>query len=126
MSGHYIETCKECGRIIGQCRCMNCDKIAKWSICEKCKAKSDEGVAAPGNFGDDLAIVINAIVDYQNGYDACTKRVTETMDMWADNAPEKAGALIRDIKDRLLAFIVVNRPGDDDEMSWDKAKGGKP
>jgi len=38
-SGHYIKRCSRCNTIIGQCRCLSCDKIIEWGICESCKGK---------------------------------------------------------------------------------------
>lgn len=37
---HYKIVCRSCGDIIGQCRCMACDKIVKTELCYKCKEKS--------------------------------------------------------------------------------------
>lgn len=37
MSGHYIEKCKKCGKVISQCRCMSCDKtIIVKDLCNEC------------------------------------------------------------------------------------------
>jgi hypothetical protein len=34
---HYVEYCSECNKLIGQCRCMNCDKQVVYGICsEEC------------------------------------------------------------------------------------------
>lgn len=36
---HYVEKCKECSRIIGQCRCPALDKAVQWGVCSECLAK---------------------------------------------------------------------------------------
>ena len=36
-NGHFIEKCKQCNTVISQCRCMDCNKIKLFSVCEKCK-----------------------------------------------------------------------------------------
>ncbi len=34
---HFIKLCKECGKIISQCRCPSKDKTKIYSVCEDCK-----------------------------------------------------------------------------------------
>ena len=42
---HFIEKCKDCDKIISQCRCISKDKEIKYSICEKCiKIKANNWV----------------------------------------------------------------------------------
>jgi hypothetical protein len=36
---HFIEKCKECKKIISQCRCPSKDKEERWSLCAECKKK---------------------------------------------------------------------------------------
>lgn len=38
MSGHYIEKCKWCGTVIGQCRCADPDKPITLSVCKECQS----------------------------------------------------------------------------------------
>lgn len=43
MTEHYIVICKECGKIIEQCRCMAMDKTKIYRICDEClNEKKDE------------------------------------------------------------------------------------
>ena len=37
LTGHGKIVCKECGKVISQCRCIDCDKTITESICEECK-----------------------------------------------------------------------------------------
>jgi len=39
---HFITLCSECGKVIKQCRCMSCDKIKTYEVCEECKSKKEE------------------------------------------------------------------------------------
>ena len=39
MTGHIRIECKECGKVISQCRCMACDKVVEFGLCNDCKAK---------------------------------------------------------------------------------------
>lgn len=34
---HHIKKCKECKKIISQCRCMDCNKEILTDICEECR-----------------------------------------------------------------------------------------
>jgi len=44
-TGHFIMHCKECDKVIGQCRCPAKDKeIRKTDTCEDCKKKKQEKV----------------------------------------------------------------------------------
>jgi hypothetical protein len=36
MSGHFIEKCKVCKKVIAQCRCPSENKEERWSICDEC------------------------------------------------------------------------------------------
>lgn len=38
MGGHFIERCKSCERVVGQCRCMDCNKELRWTTepCDRC------------------------------------------------------------------------------------------
>lgn len=38
MSEHFIEKCKECGKVIIQCRCPDPNKKVILSTCEDCKS----------------------------------------------------------------------------------------
>lgn len=43
MSEHYIEKCKECGKVISRCRCMSCEKtIIIKELCNECINKKEE------------------------------------------------------------------------------------
>lgn len=42
MSGHFIEKCKYCSKVISQCRCMDKNKAVILSICDDCKKKEAE------------------------------------------------------------------------------------
>lgn len=44
MAGHHITICKECKKVISQCRCDSKDKLLIESICEECNKKEDEMV----------------------------------------------------------------------------------
>ena len=34
--------CEKCLKILGQCRCMACNKTVTWDLCDECKAKVKE------------------------------------------------------------------------------------
>lgn len=36
LTNHGKIVCKECGKVIAQCRCMSCDKTVTESICDEC------------------------------------------------------------------------------------------
>ena len=36
LTGHGRIICKNCGDIIAQCRCIDCDKLETFSLCRKC------------------------------------------------------------------------------------------
>lgn len=38
--GHYIESCRSCGSVISQCRCMDPGKEQRWGTCDACRAKA--------------------------------------------------------------------------------------
>ena len=42
MSTHYRVICKECGTVIGECRCPSKDKFEKYDTCEKCKGENKD------------------------------------------------------------------------------------
>ena len=43
MDGHHILKCKECNKVIEQCRCMKENKPIIYSVCDQClKIKEDE------------------------------------------------------------------------------------
>ena len=45
-SQHWVETCRECGTIISQCRCKDRGhKIQREGICDKCKKLSEAGLS---------------------------------------------------------------------------------
>ena len=33
---HFIEKCKECEKVISQCRCPDLNKTIRWGICKEC------------------------------------------------------------------------------------------
>jgi hypothetical protein len=39
---HYIEKCKECQTVMGQCRCPDPNKEVRWTLCPECKVKLSE------------------------------------------------------------------------------------
>lgn len=40
MAEHYKTICKQCGILMGQCRCMDKNKVVLYDICENCKQKT--------------------------------------------------------------------------------------
>jgi len=36
LTGHGKIVCKDCGKVIAQCRCIDCDKTVTESICDEC------------------------------------------------------------------------------------------
>lgn len=34
---HFKKICKKCNTVIAQCRCMDCNKVIEYGVCEKCK-----------------------------------------------------------------------------------------
>lgn len=38
---HYIKRCKICRKVISQCRCMSCNKVELFDICDECKKKEE-------------------------------------------------------------------------------------
>ena len=36
LTNHGKIVCKECGKVIAQCRCISCDKTITESICDEC------------------------------------------------------------------------------------------
>lgn len=42
MSGHFIELCKDCGKVISQCRCPDPNKTKTYSVCKECQSKQQE------------------------------------------------------------------------------------
>ena len=53
---HYIEKCKECDEVIGQCRCMDCNKSVRWSVCHKCSGLCQMCKKRPGKDRTELGI----------------------------------------------------------------------
>jgi len=37
---HYIEYCKECKKVISQCRCPSNDKEVRYGLCKECADKN--------------------------------------------------------------------------------------
>ena len=35
--GHFRTECKECGKLMGTCRCMSKDKETRYDTCQQCK-----------------------------------------------------------------------------------------
>ena len=47
---HYVVKCRECDRVITQCRCADPNKAVRWSICNKCAERlAAEAVAEDDN-----------------------------------------------------------------------------
>lgn len=47
---HFIENCKNCKKVISQCRCPSPDKEQRWGVCESCKKNcglTKEGMDVP-------------------------------------------------------------------------------
>ena len=40
--GHFIVVCKDCKKIITQCRCPAKDKRTIYETCDKCKEKNEK------------------------------------------------------------------------------------
>jgi hypothetical protein len=38
--GHYIMYCKECNKVISQCRCMDLNKTKYYAVCDECEKKT--------------------------------------------------------------------------------------
>jgi hypothetical protein len=38
---HFIEICKFCGNFIAQCRCMDCNKVKKIGVCDRCRDRTE-------------------------------------------------------------------------------------
>lgn len=38
MIGHYIDKCRGCDKVMGQCRCPDNNKEIRWGICDECLA----------------------------------------------------------------------------------------
>lgn len=38
-TGHFIEKCSKCGKVITQCRCMDANKPVTYGICKECQEK---------------------------------------------------------------------------------------
>lgn len=38
--GHFIENCRICKEVTSQCRCPDPNKEQRWTICDKCKGKT--------------------------------------------------------------------------------------
>lgn len=38
---HFIKYCKECNKVIAQCRCPKENKEIQYGICSECKAKKE-------------------------------------------------------------------------------------
>jgi hypothetical protein len=35
-TGHKIIKCRKCKIVLGQCRCMFCNKTVEYTLCKKC------------------------------------------------------------------------------------------
>ena len=42
MPAHKIVKCKKCKTIIAQCRCMDCNKIVEYKLCDICEKSENE------------------------------------------------------------------------------------
>lgn len=51
MHSHFIIRCKNCQKVISQCRCMG-PKKESWSLCDSCKA--GQGQNKKGGIPDDI------------------------------------------------------------------------
>lgn len=51
MSEHFIERCRHCSVVLGQCRCPSPNKTVRWSTCAECDAKHSERPAVVVEFG---------------------------------------------------------------------------
>lgn len=40
-TGHYIERCKFCNKVMSQCRCIDCNKQVIYSVCTRCSELKD-------------------------------------------------------------------------------------
>jgi hypothetical protein len=52
---HYIEKCRACGTVMGQCRCMSKDKTVRLSLCGRCKAARAETLRTAAAVDDAVA-----------------------------------------------------------------------
>jgi len=39
---HKIILCEKCLKIIAQCRCMECNKVIEYVVCDKCKMTHED------------------------------------------------------------------------------------
>jgi hypothetical protein len=42
MENHFIKYCRECQKVISQCRCPSKDKKVLWGVCRDCETKEIE------------------------------------------------------------------------------------
>ena len=71
---HFIEICRICGKVISQCRCMDCNKERRTSICSDCASKMNDESApsASDNSASPKCLCTNCInrkgcVEYKKG-----------------------------------------------------------
>lgn len=68
--GHFIKKCSVCGKVIVQCRCMDCIKIPEFGVCLDCigKAAPEENTKTIINLFKDMdyserCSLLNILVD---------------------------------------------------------------
>lgn len=104
-SGHFQTVCSKCGVIIAQCRCMDCNKIINYGICDQCKQ-------AP-NTTDHQALKDIIIKEYQAGnlvYTTCDGLVSTPV---ADFITQPADGMLYDLN-RLPEVVLTNL----DDPKW--------
>ena len=42
IGGHFKVICKDCKRVIGECRCFNPYKYEKFEVCKDCEQKATQ------------------------------------------------------------------------------------
>ena len=67
VSGHFVEKCKECGVVISQCRCFDCNKQLILSVCDKCKEKRLKVIKCNLDLDDFCESVFHYLEDVQDG-----------------------------------------------------------
>jgi len=108
MSNHFIEKCRHCGVVTGQCRCPGPDKEQRWTTCGKCAWK--------GHVEPDPLQVPDAVVEefkQQTLFKKCEKcgRVTasnvEPKDCWFCKNDEELEALRVRVEE--LGKLLINK-----------------
>ena len=74
MSDHYTEYCVVCGTIISQCRCMDCNRTKRYSVCTVCEGKKKQEEAKQSDSLNKLADAIYALAIEKGWHDPAETR----------------------------------------------------